>query len=264
MRVAGLGWGAISAIGLGIVGCAGGDDSDQTPLLILAAANLQLAFEELVPAFEAATGIDADLVLGSSGNLATQIRSGAPADLFFAADEAFVEDLVSAGFIHGESLRIYAVGRIVVVVPPGGALPPTLDALVDPAFRVVTIANPDYAPYGSAAREALRNAGVWDALEPRIVLGENVAQSLQYVRTGNADAGLVALGSVAGSQGAEIPYALVDSALHSPLRQAAGVVVGSRRAAEARALLDFALSNAGQEILARFGYESPSPVRAPR
>jgi molybdate transport system substrate-binding protein len=247
----------IALVALLAAGCAGTDNTDRPPLLVLASANLQLAFEELVPVFEAASGVDADLVLGSSGNLSTQIRSGAPADIFFAADEAFVDDLIREGFLDEETRAVYAVGRVVIVVPPGRTPPSDLDALADSSYSVLAIANPEYAPYGVAARQALERAGVWSRVEPRVVLGENIAQAFQFVRSGNADAGLVALGAVAGGEGEPIPYTLVDAGLHDPLRQAAAVVAGSQSHDDAEALLDFVLSPRGQEIMVRYGYESP-------
>jgi molybdate transport system substrate-binding protein len=130
-------------------------------------------------------------------------------------------------------------------------------ALTDPGYAVVAIANPEHAPYGRAARQALEAAGAWDAVSPRLVLGENIMHAYQFVRTGNADAGLVALGLVRGVSGPPVPYTLVDSALHAPLRQVAGVVAGTGRAEQARRFLDFVMSADGRGVLARFGFERP-------
>lgn len=253
-RVALLALMALTGFG---TGCAREQDTTPDPLLVLAAANLQLAFEELLPRFEAVSGEEANLVLGSSGNLATQIRSGAPADLFFSADEAFVDRLVEEGLIDADSRRVYAVGRLVLVVPPGRSPPADLRGLADPAFRLVAIANPEYAPYGVAAEEALRRSGVRDSIASRLVLGENVAQTYEFVRTGNADAGLVALASVAGASDAALPFRSVDATLHTPLQQAAGVLTGSRRREVAQALMEFVFSTEGREILTRHGFEAP-------
>jgi molybdate transport system substrate-binding protein len=228
------------------------------PLLVLAASDLQMAFEEIVPRFRAATGERVETVLGSTGNLAAQIRHGAPADLFFAANEAFLDNLVDAGRIVPESRRLYAVGRLALVTAPSRDPPAGVAALADPRYRVVAIANPEHAPYGTAAREALRSAGVWEAVRPRLVLGENVAQTYQFARTANADAAIVALSLVAGLPGGAVPHAVVPADLHRPLRQAAGIVVGSRRPEAGRRFLDFVLSEEGRTILARHGFEDPA------
>jgi molybdate transport system substrate-binding protein len=248
----------------------GGDESPEGSaedgawprILVLGASDLVAAFEELVPAFETRTGVRVDRVLGSSGNLAAQIRHGAPADVFLSADEAFVDDLIRAGRIDPASRSFYAVGRVVVAVPPGRAPPADLSALSEPTWETVAIANPDHAPYGRAGREALQSAGVWDALAPRLILGENIAHTLQFVETGNADAGIVALSLVMDAHGRSVPYRLLDRALHAPLRQAGGRVLESAHPEAAQHFLDFVMSPEGREILSRYGFEPPDD-RAP-
>ncbi|MEX2465779.1 MAG: molybdate ABC transporter substrate-binding protein [Gemmatimonadota bacterium] len=238
--------------------CGGeGEEAGADSLLVLAAADLAVAFDELVPLYEARTGESISVVFGSTGNLAAQLRHGAPGDLFFSANEAFLDGLIDAGRIEPASRSVYAIGRVAVVVPHGRSAPTGPEAIEDPSLRVVAIANPDHAPYGVAAREVLEALGLWNAVEPRLVLGENVAQTLQFVRTGNADLGIVALSLLRGAPGEPLPYVLLDDVLHRPLRQVAGVVTTSRRADRARAFLTFVLSPEGREILARFGFERP-------
>src|SRR5690606_4802267 len=142
--------------------------------------------------FESQAGARVDLALGSTGNLAAQIENGAPADLFFAADEATVERLVASGSIRPASVRTYVVGQLVLVWRDEVEPPVGPQALGESRYEVVAIANPEIAPYGAAAREALQQLGVWEAIEPRIVQGENIAQTYQFVQTGNADVALVA------------------------------------------------------------------------
>ncbi len=238
-------------------GCGREGASGQDALLVLGASQLLAAFEELVPLHEERTGERIDVVLGSTGSLAAQIRNGAPADLFFSANEEFLDDLIAAGRVEPDSRAAYAVGRLALVVPPGSDLPEDEAHLVDPRFRTIAIANPDHAPYGWAAREALRTLGIWDELQPRLVLGDNVAHALQFVSTGNAEGGLVALSLVAGPAGSGVPYRLVDAALHPPMLQVAGVVTGTRMPERASAFLAFVLSDEGQAILARYGFEAP-------
>ncbi|MCA1790270.1 MAG: molybdate ABC transporter substrate-binding protein, partial [Thioalkalivibrio sp.] len=239
-----------------LTACVGdGEDASSGALLVLAASDLTFAFGELVPLYEARTGDGVSVVLGSSGNLAAQLRHGAPGDLFFSANEDFLDGLVDAGRIETASRSLYAVGRVAVVVPPGRPTPTGPETIGAPGLRVIAIANPDHAPYGIAAREVLEGLGLWAAVEPRLVLGENVAHTLQFVRTGNADLGIVALSLLRGGPGEPMPHVLLDAALHRPLHQVAGVVATSRRADRARAFLAFVLSPEGQEILARYGFE---------
>jgi molybdate transport system substrate-binding protein len=236
---------------------AGGSESDP-PLLVFAASDLRDAFESLIPRFEGETGIRIDLVLGSTGNLTSQIENGAPADLFLAANESFLDRLERGGLLEPGTRRVYARGRLALVWSDSSAPPEGLvEALEWASTRTLALANPEHAPYGTAAREVLERLGIWMALTPRMVLGENVAQALQFVETGNADLGLVALSLV--QEGRTRPHLLVADSLHRPLRQAAGVVRGSRAPEEARRLLDWILSPEGQTILRRYGFEAPVP-----
>jgi molybdate transport system substrate-binding protein len=241
--------------GCGDRAAAGGSAGE--PLLVLAAADLQAAMPDLVGAFRRATGGEVEVVLGSTGQLTSQIEQGAPGDLFLAANEAFIDRLAAGGRIVPETRRIYAIGPLVLVGAAGVPTPRTVAELADPRYVTIAIANPEHAPYGMAAREALQAAGVWDAVRPRLVLGENIAQALQFVRTGNADAGIIALGLVV--QLPEMRYERVDPALHAPLRQTAAVLRDSGRPAEAAAFLDLLTGPEGRAILRRHGFELPDP-----
>ena len=224
-------------------------------LLVLAASDLLHAFPEVVERFQARTGAGVDLILGSSGNLATQIDHGAPADLYFSANRHFVDRLEEQGHLVPGTRQNYAVGRLALVSAPGSPAPVQLSDLVRPEFQVITLANPEHAPYGMAAQEAIRTQGLWDRLAPRLVYAENIAQATQFVRTGNADAGVVALGILLGERSWD--HHVVPAHLHAPLLQTAAVIQGSRHEAAARAFLDFVLADEGQAILARYGFEPP-------
>lgn len=241
-------WGAMA----GVAACTPTPPPDLT---VFAAADLRDAFGEIVPLFEARTGLEVVLVLGSTGNLAAQVEHGAPADLFFSARDDFVDRLEAAGRVEPGSRAAYAVGRVALVWRNGVEPPTDLEALVQPMYEVIAIANPEHAPYGHAAREALRSAGVWEAVQPRVVLGENAVQAWQFVETGHADAGLVAMGQVMGRPG--WPHLLLPDTLHPPLVQVAAVIRGSPRAQEARAFLELVLSEEGQAILQRYGFDPP-------
>jgi molybdate transport system substrate-binding protein len=245
---------------LAVVGAAGcergaGATGPRVELHVAAAADLRLALEELAGHFERAHVVKVVRIFGSSGMLARQIEQGAPFDLFFSADEQFVTRLVHGGHILPESVRIYATGRLALVVRRGlGLSAPMLEDLVRPEVRRIAIANPEHAPYGRAAQQALERSGLWTQVQPRLVLGENIAQTLQFVQTENADAGLVAVALLAGTA---LPWTLVDQRLHAPLRQVAGVTRRSHTGS-ARAFLEFVLSRQGQAVLARYGFEPPA------
>lgn len=228
------------------------------PLTVAAAADLQFAFTEIAALFEAETGHPVTLVFGSTGQLAQQIENGAPFDLFAAANIAFVENLRTKGLVFDDSVALYAEGRIVLAVNRGaGVAAVELADLRDPAILQVAIANPEHAPYGTAAKEALISAGLWEEIEPKLVYGENVRQALQFVQTGDAQAGIVAL-SVADTP--EITWTLIDASLHTPLRQALAVVTTTSQPEAARAFAAFINGPEGRPIMQRYGFVLPREI----
>ena len=158
----------------------------QTPTLtIYAAADLAFAFEQIVPLFEKTMGVKVTPVLGSTGNLAKQIEHGAPADVFFAANQSFVDDLITKDAVIAETRALYAQGRIVLATPKVvGPKLGDLRGLLESRIRKIAIANPEHAPYGKAAEQALRSLGLWETLKPKLVYGENIRHTLQFLQTG--------------------------------------------------------------------------------
>jgi molybdate transport system substrate-binding protein len=232
-----------------------GRAADPPTLTIFAAADLAFALRDLTPRFEKALGVKVSLVLGSTGNLARQIEHGAPADLFFAANESFVEDLVRVGAVIPQTRGLYAQGRLVLATSRAfGAKLTDLRQLDDPRIRRVAIANPQHAPYGKAAEEALRRVGVWDAVRPKLVYGENIRHTLQFLQTGAAEAGVVAL-SVASVP--EIDWVAVDPALHAPLNQVVAVVRRSGRPELGLAFIHFVNGAEGRRIMKSYGFLLP-------
>ena len=222
-----------------------------------AASDLRPAFEALEPAFETSCDCDVTFSFGSSGTFATQIEQGLPVDVFASANEAYVDALDREGLIAADSKRSYAVGRIVVAVrADADGAPETLEGLVAARFERVAIANPEHAPYGVAAKQALTSAGLWDEIEPRLVLAENATQAAQFVESGDADAGIVPL-SLAIQSGDRLQYALVDERLHEPLVQAAAVIERSDEPDLARAFIAFIVGPEGRPIMERFGFVPP-------
>ncbi len=232
-------------------GAAGGAPA----LTVFAAADLAFAFRELAPRFEKARDIRVTLVLGSTGTLAQQIEHGGPADVFFAADRSVVDRLVAAGALLGETRALYARGRLVLATAKAwGPKLAELRGLTGPSIRHVAIANPAHAPYGKAAEEALRNAGAWDAVRPKLVYGENIRHALQFIQTGAAEAGIIAL-SVASVP--EIAWAPIAASLHAPLDQAAAVVRRSPRPELGLAFIQFVNGAEGRPIMKRHGFLLP-------
>ncbi len=195
-------------------------------ITVAAASDLTDVMDEIVANFEKATGCTVRVSAGSSGNFLSQIENGAPFDLFFSADIAYPKKLESEGLAAPGSTYLYAVGKIVLWVRNDSSLNvgKGLSALRDPAVRKISIANPQHAPYGRAAEEALRKSGIYDVIRDRLVLGENISQTAQFVESGNADAGILALSLALSPELKDKGrYFLIPENLYAPIEQ--GVVV---------------------------------------
>jgi molybdate transport system substrate-binding protein len=228
--------------------------SDDT-LTIGAAASMRFVLEEAALAYRQETGREIALVFGSTGDLARQIEAGAPLDLFIAAGREHVEQLVRSGRLAAGTEKVFAVGRIVLATNKVSGLQLfSLDALLAAEVDRIAIANPNHAPYGRAAKEALQTTGIWEQIEPKIVYGETAGQVLQFIQSGNAQAGIIAL---ALADVPEISYIIIDDSLHNPLEQMLGLVEGSPRTAEAAAFSQYLTGPAGSAILERYGFQVP-------
>ncbi len=229
-------------------------------IYVAAAADLRGALEDIASQFEREQHVRVRLSFGSSGQLASQIEQGAPFDVFFSANEAFVQTLASRGLILTDTVQLYGIGRIVLWVRANSPLDVSrgIGALLDERVRFVAIANPAHAPYGQAAVEAFKAAGVYSRLQSKLVFGENISQTFQLVQTGNADVGIVALSLVVAVPVSEMGrYWLIPANLHPPIRQVAGVVAKSEQRQTARALLEFVNSPAGRTTMRRHGFTLP-------
>lgn len=233
------------------------DPASNAEIIVAAAADLTPAFEELGALFSEQTGIALAFNFGSTGQLAQQIELGAPVDVFAAANRSYVDELDQLGLVLADTIELYAQGRLTLWSRADSPLAfAELDDLTQAQVRRIAIANPEHAPYGVAAREALQSAGLWEDLQPRLVLGENVLQTLQYAETGNVDAALVALSLsiAAGDQGR---YVLLPAELHNPLDQVLAVVASTEHESQARQFATFVNSAAGREIMRRYGFILP-------
>ncbi|GAB4548690.1 MAG: molybdate ABC transporter substrate-binding protein [Anaerolineae bacterium] len=225
-------------------------------LTISAAASLTFAFEELGTLFEQQTGIQVEFNFGATGQLLQQIQSGADVDIFAASDEASVDTLEESGNIIADTKQVYAVGRLTLWTRADSALEfKTIEDVNRPEVTNIAMANPDTAPYGLAAREAMQSTGIWEAVQSKLVFGENVSQTLQYADSGNVDVAFVPLSLSIHSNG---KWVLLPTSLHQPVRQALAVVKGTTHEVEARQFVAFLNSADGQAIMQKFGFESPN------
>ncbi len=225
------------------------------PLMVFAASDLGPAFAQIVPQFERQTQTDVTIVLGSTGMLAQQIRNGAPADVFFAANESFVKELAADNLTLRHTHAVYARGRIATVtLRSSGIRIDQLQDLADGRVKRIAIAHPQHAPYGLAAKQAIEAAGLWQALEPKLVFGENVQQAAQFVRSGSAEAGIIAR-SVAGTP--DLQWKLVDADLHAPLDQMAVVLARTKQPAASLSFIEFVNGTHGRFVMRQFGFLLP-------
>ena len=228
---------------------------------VAAAADLKFALDELRPQYEKQAGIRIDVSYGSSGNFFSQIQNGAPFDLFLSADIDYPRKLEAAGFAEPGTLYEYAVGRIVIWMPAGTKI--DLEhlgwkALLEPGVERIAIANPEHAPYGRAAVEALRNAGLYEQIRRRLVYGENIAQAAQFVASGSAQTGILAMSLALSPPMRDGQRWEIPANMHAPLEQGAVILKNAKDKEAARAFLAYLKSNDGRKILESFGFALPT------
>ena len=221
-------------------------------LTVAAASDLTPAFEEIGRAFASATKTKVVYVFGSTGMLTRQIENGAPVDLFAAASVSYVDQLEKKGLISPDTKAVYARGRIALWMPNESTL--RLQGIADlarPEVMRVAIANPDHAPYGLAAKQALQSAGIWEQVQPKLVYGDNIRQTLQYAQTGNVEVAIVALSLSIQSNGR---WTLIPEELHQPIDQGLAVMKTTKNEQAARAFAAFISSPQGKAIMKKYGF----------
>jgi len=225
---------------------------------IAAAADLNAALPDVAALFARQSGKTVRLTFGSSGNFAQQILNGAPFEVYLSADEAYVAKLAAAGKTDGSG-ALYATGRIGLFLPTGSPLKPDGSlkdlgiAAGDGRLQKFAIANPEHAPYGRAAQQALQKAGVWAAVQPRLVLGENVAQATQFATSGSAQGGIIPLSlALTPAVRAAGAFVLIDASAHAPLRQRMVLIKGA--STTAREFYAFLQAPPARAIFKRYGF----------
>jgi molybdate transport system substrate-binding protein len=230
-------------------------------ITVAAAADLSSALQEIANDYEKKTGVDVKLSFAASGALTQQIQNGAPFDIFFSADMDYPRQLIAGGQADGASLYRYAVGRLVLWVPKDSPLEVEkkgIDAVMDPSVRKISIANPQHAPYGRAAVATLKHFGLYEKVSDRLVLGENISQAAQFVESGNAQVGFVALAhAVAPSMQGKGKYWIVPADAYPALDQGAVLISRAAHKQDAAAFLEYVKSAPVAEILKRYGFSVP-------
>lgn len=230
---------------------------------LAAAADLKFALDEIVAHYRQSHPADTPRVIyGSSGKFATQIRQNAPYDLYFSADIAYPKQLERAGFA-ASPVRPYALGRIVLWSASLDASKMTLASLNDSKITRIAIANPRHAPYGKRAEEALRATGLWDTVKSKLVYGENIGQTAQFVQTGNAQVGIIALAlALNPALSRNGKYWMIPDSLHKPLEQGFIVTARARNNAGAQRFADYMNSAAARAMMVKYGFVLPGEAGA--
>jgi len=226
-------------------------------VLVAVASNFTKPMTEIAEAFEKATGHSANLAFGSSGKFVSQLENGGPFEVFLSADTSHPAELEKSGFAVSGSQFTYAVGKLVLWSATPGLVDDQGQVLSKGGFKHLALADPKLAPYGAAAMEVMKNLNVLDKLQPLFVLGENIAQTYQFISTGNAELGFIALSQVIGKDGkiTEGSGWIVPSNLHSPIFQDAILLKKGAENPAAPALLKFLKSPEAQAIIRKYGYD---------
>lgn len=232
--------------------------SFSSEIIVSAASDLTGALREIADAYENESGNRVVINFGSSGILAQQIEGGAPVDIYFSANKRYIDNLENKGLVIPETKMVYAVGRIVLAVPKGASRLDSVKDLTKQGIKRIAIANPGHAPYGMAAKEAMEKTKVWDMVKERIVFGENIRQTMQYLETGDVDAAVLAYALVVNSG---INYSLIPQELHTPIEQSMAVIKGRENTRIATEFAKCVNSPVGRRILEKYGFEVPKRVQ---
>lgn len=229
---------------------------EEGALRVAGASDLVAVMEEIIPRFEKESGAKVDFIAGSSGKLAAQIREGAPFDVFMSANASFIDDVIGAGACLADTKAMYARGRVVMWTKEGAkvAPPAKVDGLADKKYETISIAQPDHAPYGAAAKQALEKVGVWKKVEKRMVYGSNIKETMQLAETGNAEVGLIALSLAIKAKG---KYVEIPAELHDPIDQALAVCKNGKQQDLGKKFAGFVRSPEIVDLMTSYGLPPP-------
>ncbi len=247
----------LSVIAAVLIGLPGVGFCDQVHVAV--AANFADCLDQLGVVFEESTGHELVISRGSTGKHFAQIKAGAPFDVFFAADSERPALLEADGLTVPGSRFTYAVGGLVLWMPSGkpGSSQDVVEVLQSPDYRHLAIANPRLAPYGLAAKQTLTSLDIWDELEPRLVMGQSIGQTWQFVATGNAQLGMVARSQFAASEDSSGSWWNIDADLHDPIEQQAVLMLSATEKDAAQKLMDFVRGPEARLIIETYGYTVP-------
>jgi molybdate transport system substrate-binding protein len=253
---------ALALLASAVCVCVGAaDEKGSKEITVAAAADLSVALKEIAANYEKQTGVQVKLSFAASGALTQQIQNGAPFDLFFSADLEYPRQLVAEGDADGASLYRYAVGTLVLWVPSASPLDPAnqgIKVLQDPSVKKIAIANPQHAPYGRAAVAALRHFGVYDRVQDRLVIGENVSQAAQFVESGNAQVGFIALAhAVPLAMRGEGKFWKVPAEAYPAMDQGVVVVTRSQHKRDAAGFVEYIKTKDAGDVFRRYGFTVP-------
>ena len=254
-------WLLLCAVVMFLMICFSNNVRADEKILVAAASDLNFAMTEICRAFEKVhAGVKVEVSYGSSGNFYAQIKQGAPFDIFFSADASYPALLEDEGFAVKSQRQLYAIGKIVLWIPKKSALNPQkgLKIVLEPEFKKLAIANPKHAPYGRAAEESLRYYGLWDKVQDKLVFGENISQTAQFVQTGSADAGIIAMSlAVSPSMAESGSYWVIPAESYSMLEQGYAVLQRGKGKSSVKTFLKFVQGKKGKKILSDFGFIMP-------
>ena len=240
--------------------------AQQSQLNIAAAADLKFAMTDLASAYEKQSGVHLNLTFGSSGNFFAQIQNGAPFDLFFSADSDYPRKLNEAGLVAPNTADTYAIGKLVLWSPANSTLDPfksNWQSLLDPSVKKIAIANPDHAPYGRAALEALKNSGLYEKIKDKLVFGDNIAQTAQFVQSGNAQVGILAESLILSPSFGPGHSWKIPQQQYSPLIQSVVALKGSAHKDAALAFLAWIKTPPALAIFKKYGFSKSLPDEHP-
>jgi molybdate transport system substrate-binding protein len=243
---------------------AGEDSTDEKAtkeITVAAAADLSVALKEVAANYEKQSGVHVKLSFAASGALTQQIQNGAPFDVFFSADMDYPRQLIASNDADASSLYRYAVGTLVLWAPTSSPVDPEhqgIKVLSDPSVKKISIANPQHAPYGRATVAALKHFGIYEQVQDRLVIGENVSQAAQFVESGNAQVGFIALAhAVPLAMRGEGKFWKVPAEAYPALDQGVVVVSHSQHKADASAFVDYIKTKDATDVLRHYGFTVP-------